>query len=154
MVNGEGQVDTGLLDELSQGNNFGYESGTEGMDGEAGSIDTDVNTEGQGKRHQRYKRGRKSAKRKCNSVKSCVGRFGKPTRSNTIKNGCCDRCRYKCHKFFPENLRTSDSLNEGLPIKMARKIFHRKRYFFHQNDSRFNSRIVRKSVFLIGQVPI
>ena len=43
-----------------------------------------------------------NATRKCNSVKSCVGRFGKPTRSKKIKNGCGDRCRYKCHKNFPE----------------------------------------------------
>ena len=39
--------------------------------------------------------------------------------------------------------RTSDSLNEGLPIKMARKKFHGKRQFFHQKNSRFNARIIR-----------
>ena len=50
--------------------------------------------------------------------------------------------------------KTSDSLNEGLPIKMARNKFQRKRYFFHQKDNSFNSRNVRKSVFLIGQVPL
>ena len=50
--------------------------------------------------------------------------------------------------------RTSDSLNEGLPINMARKKFQRKLYFFHEKDSRFNTRIIRKSVFVIGQVPI
>ena len=49
---------------------------------------------------------------------------------------------------------TSNSLNEGLSIKMARKKFQRKRKFFHQKDSRFNYRIIRKSVFLIGQAPI
>ena len=49
--------------------------------------------------------------------------------------------------------RTSDSLNEGLPIKIARQQFQRKRLFFHQKDSRLNSRIIRKSIFLIGQVP-
>ena len=43
--------------------------------------------------------------------------------------------------------RTLDSLNEGLPMKMAREIFK-------ENDSRFKSWIIRKSVFLIGQVPI
>ena len=50
--------------------------------------------------------------------------------------------------------RTLDSLNEGLPIKMAREKFQRKLYFFHEKDSRFNTRIICKSVFLIGQVPI
>ena len=50
--------------------------------------------------------------------------------------------------------RTSDSLNEGLPIKIARQNFQRKRLFFHQKDSRLNSRIFRKSIFLIGQAPI
>ena len=51
-------------------------------------------------------------------------------------------------------IRTSDSLNEGLPIKIARQKFHRKRLFFHQKDSRLNSRIIRKRIFLIGQAPI
>ena len=50
--------------------------------------------------------------------------------------------------------RTSDSLNEGLPIKIARLKFQRKRQFFHQQDSRLNSRIIRKSIFLIGQTRI
>ena len=50
--------------------------------------------------------------------------------------------------------RTSDSLNEGLPIKIVRKKFQRKRYFFLQKDSTFNSRIICKSVFLIGQMLI
>ena len=58
MVDGEGQLDTGLLDELSQGKNFEYECGTRVMDDEAGSIETDHNTEGQGK-NIRGKRGRK-----------------------------------------------------------------------------------------------
>ena len=50
--------------------------------------------------------------------------------------------------------RTSDSLNEGLPIKMAKKQFQRKQCFFHEKDSNFNSRIIRTSVFRIGPVPI
>ena len=50
--------------------------------------------------------------------------------------------------------RTSDSLNEGLPIKMTREKFQRKRYFFYEKDSRFNPRLIHKSSFLIGQVPI
>ena len=50
--------------------------------------------------------------------------------------------------------RTSDSLNEGLPIKIARQKLQRKRLFFHQKDSRLNSRIIRKIIFLIGQAPI
>ena len=50
--------------------------------------------------------------------------------------------------------RTSDSLNEGLPIKMTREMFQRKRYFFYEKDSRFNPRLIHKSSFLIGQVPI
>ena len=51
-------------------------------------------------------------------------------------------------------LRTSDSLNEGLPIKMSRKKFQRKFYFFYEKDRRFNPRLIHKSRFLIGQVPI
>ena len=47
--------------------------------------------------------------------------------------------------------RTSDSLNEGLPIKMAREMFQRKCYFFHVKDSRFNSRIIRKSVLSLDK---
>ena len=50
--------------------------------------------------------------------------------------------------------RTSDSFNEGLPIKIARQKFQRKRLFFHQKDSRLNSRIIRKSIFLIRQASI
>ena len=49
---------------------------------------------------------------------------------------------------------TSDSLNEGLPIKMTREKFQRKRYFFYEKDSRFNPRLIHKSSFLIGQVSI
>ena len=49
--------------------------------------------------------------------------------------------------------RTSDSLNEGLPIKMVRKKFQRKINFLYEKDSRFNSRIIGKCVYLIGQVP-
>ena len=59
--------------------------------------------------------------------------------------------------FFSCNLRyqrTSDSLNEGLPIKMTREKFQRKWYFFYEKDSRFNPRLIHKSRFLIGQVPI
>ena len=50
--------------------------------------------------------------------------------------------------------RTSDSLNEGLPIKMTREKFQRKQYFLYNKDSRFNPRLIHKSSFLIGQVPI
>ena len=50
--------------------------------------------------------------------------------------------------------RTSDSLNEGLPIKMTREKFQIKLCFFFEKDSRFNPRLIRKSRFLIGQVPI
>ena len=50
--------------------------------------------------------------------------------------------------------RTSDSINAGLPIKMSREKFQRKRYFFYEKDSRFNPRLIHKSSFLIGQVPI
>ena len=52
------------------------------------------------------------------------------------------------------NQRTSDSLNEGLPIKMTREMFQRKRYFFYEKDSSFNPRIIHKSRFLIEQVTI
>ena len=52
------------------------------------------------------------------------------------------------------DIRTSDSLNEGLPIKMTREKFQRKWYFFYEKDSRFNPRLIHKSRFLIGQVPI
>ena len=59
------------------------------------------------------------------------------------------------HKASINNLRTSDSLNEGLPIKMTREKFQRKWYFFfYEKDSRFNTRLIHKSRFLIGQVPI
>ena len=51
-------------------------------------------------------------------------------------------------------IRTLDSLNEGLPIKMTREKFQRKRYFFYEKDSRLNPRLIQKSSFLIGQVPI
>ena len=50
--------------------------------------------------------------------------------------------------------RTSDSFNVGLPIKTTREKCHRKCYSFNEKDSRFNPRIIRKSRFLIGQVPI
>ena len=50
--------------------------------------------------------------------------------------------------------RTSDSLNEGLPIKMTRETFQRKRHFFYEKDSWFNPRLIHKSSFLIGQLPI
>ena len=50
--------------------------------------------------------------------------------------------------------RTSDSLNEGLPIKMTREKFQIKLYFFYEKDSRFNPRLIHKSRFLIAQVPI
>ena len=49
--------------------------------------------------------------------------------------------------------RTSDSLNEGLPIKMTREKFQQKWYFFYEKDSRFNPWLIHKSRFLIGQVP-
>ena len=50
--------------------------------------------------------------------------------------------------------RTSGSLNEGLLIKMTREKFLRKRYFFYEKDSSFNPRLIHKSSFLIGQVPM
>ena len=56
--------------------------------------------------------------------------------------------------FLVNSLRTSDSLNEGLPIKMAKKKVSKKIIFFHEKDSNFNSRIIRTSVFRIGPVPI
>ena len=62
--------------------------------------------------------------------------------------------QYYCFYGRNKNKRTSDSLNEGLPIKIARQKFQRKRLFFHQKDSRLNSRIIRKSIILIGQAPI
>ena len=37
---------------------------------------------------------------------------------------------------------------------MAREKFQRKWYFFYEKDSRFNPRLIHKSSFLIGQVPI
>ena len=39
-------------------------------------------------------------------------------------------------------------------MKMTREKFQRKRYFFYEKDSRFNPRLIHKSSFLIGQVPI
>ena len=43
--------------------------------------------------------------------------------------------------------RTSDSLNEGLPIKMTREKFQRKWYFFYEKDSRFNPRLIAQKPF-------
>ena len=57
------------------------------------------------------------------------------------------------HSKYVEFERTSDSLNEGLPIKMTREKFQRKRYFFYEKDSRFIPRLIHKSSFLIGHVP-
>ena len=69
--------------------------------------------------------------------------------------------RYRCQKCVRHvkidtinYQRTSDSLNEGLSIKMTREKFQRKQYFFSEKDSRFNPRLIPKSSFLIGQVPI
>ena len=56
--------------------------------------------------------------------------------------------------FIFKSERASDSFNEGLPIKMTREKFQRKRYFFYEKDSRFNPRLIYKSSFLIGKVPI
>ena len=39
-------------------------------------------------------------------------------------------------------------------MKDCRGKFHRKRYFIYEKDSRFNPRLIHKSRFLIGQVPI
>ena len=36
---------------------------------------------------------------------------------------------------------------------MIREKIQRKRYLFYEKDSRFNPRLIRKSSFLIGQVP-
>ena len=43
--------------------------------------------------------------------------------------------------------RTSDSLKEGLPIKMTREKFQRKWYFFYEKESRFNTRLIHKKPF-------
>ena len=37
---------------------------------------------------------------------------------------------------------------------MTREKFQRNRYFFYEKDSRLNPRLIHKSSFLIGQVPI
>ena len=37
---------------------------------------------------------------------------------------------------------------------MTREKFQRKLYFFHEKDSWFNPRLIHKSHFIIGQVPI
>ena len=50
--------------------------------------------------------------------------------------------------------RTSDSLNEGLPIKMTREKYQRKRFFSMKKDSKFNPRLIHKNSILFGQVPI
>ena len=49
---------------------------------------------------------------------------------------------------------TSDSLNGGLPIKMTREKFQRKRFFSYEKDSRLDPQLIHKSGFLIGHVPI
>ena len=43
--------------------------------------------------------------------------------------------------------KASDSLNEGLPIKMIRENFQRKLCFFYDKDSRFNPRLIHKKLF-------
>ena len=48
-------------------------------------------------------------------------------------------------------LRTSDSPNEGLPIKMTREKFQRKLYFFYEKDSRYNPRLIHKSLFSLDK---
>ena len=50
--------------------------------------------------------------------------------------------------------RTSDSLNEGLPIKITREKFQRKQYFFYEKDSVFNPQHTHESSLLIGQVSV
>ena len=69
-----------------------------------------------------------------------------------------DSAEFQKKSFFLKKIenykRTSGSLNERLPIKMTTERFLRKRYFFHEKDSRFYPQIIRKNVFLIGQVPI
>ena len=61
-------------------------------------------------------------------------------------------------KIFSRNwtniIMTSDSLNEGLPIKMVKEKFQRKCYIFLEKDCNFNSRIIRTNVFRMGQVHI
>ena len=39
-------------------------------------------------------------------------------------------------------------------MKMTREKFQRKLYFFYEKDSRSNPRLIHKSCFLIGKVPI
>ena len=56
--------------------------------------------------------------------------------------------------FSALKTRILDSLNEELPIKMAREKFQRKWYFFHWKDSSFSPRIICENALLIGQVPI
>ena len=62
------------------------------------------------------------------------------------------RQKYYWPNLFKE--RTSDSHNEVLPMKMTREKFQRKLYFFYEKDSRSNPRLIHKSCFLIGKVPI
>ena len=50
--------------------------------------------------------------------------------------------------------RTSDRPNEGMPVKNGQRKVSKKIIFFHEKGSRFNSRIISKEVFLIGQVSI
>ena len=54
--------------------------------------------------------------------------------------------------LYYNKIRTSDSLNEELPIKMTREKFQRKRHFFYEKI--VGSTLIHKSHFLIGQVPI
>ena len=60
---------------------------------------------------------------------------------------------YELHEkksFYLKGLRTSDSLNEELPIKMTREKFQRKWYFFYEKEIRFNPRLIHKSRLFIG----
>ena len=106
----EGQVETGLKGGLGQGD----EGGAEGINDGDGLIDIEV-TVGQekdtgGKRGRKWVRNpemwqKNIRKRRRNSGKSYVGRFGKEMRSRKMKNGCGDRCKYKCHEHFSGEMR-------------------------------------------------
>ena len=47
--------------------------------------------------------------------------------------------------------RTSDSLNEGLPIKMTREKFQRKRYFFCEKIVALTLELSTKAVFSLDK---
>ena len=59
----------------------------------------------------------------------------------------------ECPGQYLQNKGPRTVLMKDCPYNDQEK-FQRKRYVFYESDSRFNPRLIHKSSFLIGQVPI